>query len=82
MPDDGRDGVEAGPSRRPPAPFAGDQLVLAFAGLAYEDGLQDPDLTNGSRQGGQGVFVEMVAWLTWVRSHDANRELDQSTPVP
>ena len=69
-------------SRRPPAPFAGDQLVLAFAGLADEYGLQDPDLTNGRRQGGQGVFVEVVAWLTWVRSHDANGQFHQRAPVP
>ena len=33
---------------------------------ADQDWLQDPDLANRSGQCGQGVFVEMLARLTWV----------------
>ena len=43
--------------------------------LAHQDRLQNPDLTNGCRQRGEGVLVEMVPRLTRVWADGADRQL-------
>ncbi len=75
-----RNGLETGPSRRPPPALTGDELVLIgrlTAHLTHQDRLKDPELLDGGGEGGHGVLVEIDPGLSGIRRDAADRDLPE-----
>jgi hypothetical protein len=74
-PHKGGDGLQAGPSCRPPPTLSRDELEVPLAELSDQHGLQDADLPDAGGQGGQGLFVEVLPGLPPVGLDACHREL-------
>jgi hypothetical protein len=48
--DDDGNRLKAGAARRSPTPLTGDEFELAFSEIAHQDGLQQADFTDRSRE--------------------------------
>ena len=82
LPDDRRHDVQAGTLRRPPAPFAHDELVTrgAVTRGTYDDRLEHADLPDRARQFLEGVLVELRARLPRIRPDRLDRYLGEMGP--
>jgi hypothetical protein len=74
-------GGQAGSPRRPPPALAGDELVLARAQLADEQGLEHAEGGHRGGEGGEGLLVERPPGLARVRAEALDRHLPEGGPA-